>query len=142
MAQNIKASNEGNNQNRICCSDHYRRIATIGNRYRIYFRRGDRNSYEVGLKIMWIKQVPFSIKACSDNKCWQLFTGVLMSEIVNASNATVHGKIVQPKMRLYAAHETNVAVLMAAVRVFDPHQPPYGAIFFGSIGALGSMERR
>lgn len=52
-----------------------------------------------------------------------------MTEIVNASSAAVHGKAVAPKLRLYSAHENNVAALMAAVRVFEPHQPEYGSTF-------------
>lgn len=52
-----------------------------------------------------------------------------MNEIVNAANAAVHGETVQPKLRLYSAHENNVAALMAAARVFEPHQPQYGSTF-------------
>ncbi|XP_026329947.1 venom acid phosphatase Acph-1-like isoform X2 [Hyposmocoma kahamanoa] len=59
----------------------------------------------------------------------RLSAGVLMTEILNASNATVRGEAVEPKLRLYSAHENNVAAIMAAVRVFEPHQPRYGSTF-------------
>lgn len=51
-----------------------------------------------------------------------------MTEILNATNAAIGGQE-HPKLRLYSAHENNVAALMAAARVFKPHQPKYGATF-------------
>lgn len=52
-----------------------------------------------------------------------------MTDILNASNAAVRGEDVEPKLRLYSAHENNVAAIMAATRVFEPHQPRYGSTF-------------
>lgn len=52
-----------------------------------------------------------------------------MTEILNATNAAVRGEAVEPKLRLYSAHENNVAAIMAAARVFQPHQPRYGSTF-------------
>ncbi|KAM3962723.1 prostatic acid phosphatase [Aphomia sociella] len=59
----------------------------------------------------------------------KLATGVLMSEIINATNEAIQGNMDQYKLRLYSAHENNVAALMAAAHVFTPHQPNYGATF-------------
>ncbi|XP_026757466.2 venom acid phosphatase Acph-1-like [Galleria mellonella] len=59
----------------------------------------------------------------------KLATGVLMNEILNATNAAIAGDMEQYKLRLYSGHENNVAALMAAVNVFTPHQPNYGATF-------------
>lgn len=52
-----------------------------------------------------------------------------MDEILNATSRFIEGDTEQPKLRLYSAHENNVAALMAASRVFEPHQPSYGATF-------------
>lgn len=52
-----------------------------------------------------------------------------MTEIVNITSAALRGDVVEPKLRLYSAHENNVAAIMAAVKVFEPHQPRYGATF-------------
>lgn len=52
-----------------------------------------------------------------------------MAEIINATASAISGWLDQPKLRVYAAHENNVAALMAAARVFVPHQPKYGATF-------------
>lgn len=35
----------------------------------------------------------------------------------------------QPKLRIYSAHENNVAALMGVVGVFEPHQPNCGSSF-------------
>lgn len=51
-----------------------------------------------------------------------------MTEIVNVMNAAVRGQV-GPKLRLYSVHENNVAALMAAAKVFEPHQPRYGSTF-------------
>ncbi|CAH0404685.1 unnamed protein product [Chilo suppressalis] len=73
----------------------------------------------------------------------KLASGVLMSDILNATNAAVAGDRDQPKLRLYSAHENNVAALMAAARVFKAHQPNYGSTFslelrrFKSTGKYG-----
>ncbi|XP_028155951.1 venom acid phosphatase Acph-1-like [Ostrinia furnacalis] len=56
-------------------------------------------------------------------------SGLLMAEILNATNAAINGDLDQPKLRLYSAHENNVAALMSAARVFQAHQPNYGATF-------------
>lgn len=52
-----------------------------------------------------------------------------MDDILNATSSYIAGDTEQPKMRLYSAHENNVAALMAASNVFEPHQPNYGATF-------------
>lgn len=52
-----------------------------------------------------------------------------MAEILNATNAAINGDTDQPKLRLYSAHENNVAALMSAARVYQAHQPNYGATF-------------
>lgn len=49
-----------------------------------------------------------------------------MTEIIEAINAAIAGEE-QVKLRLYSAHEINVAALLAATGVFKPHQPNYGA---------------
>ncbi|XP_059059431.1 venom acid phosphatase Acph-1-like [Achroia grisella] len=59
----------------------------------------------------------------------KLATGVLMADILNATNAAIEGNMEQYKLRLYSGHENNVAAIMAAVNVFTPHQPNYGATF-------------
>ncbi|KAL0894600.1 hypothetical protein ABMA27_013163 [Loxostege sticticalis] len=56
-------------------------------------------------------------------------SGLLMAEILNATNAAINGDTDQPKLRLYSAHENNVAALMSAARVYQAHQPNYGATF-------------
>lgn len=59
----------------------------------------------------------------------RLASGVLMLEILNATNAMIMGNKDQPKLVLYSAHENNVAALMSAARVYTAHQPNYGATF-------------
>ncbi|KAJ2944615.1 hypothetical protein O0L34_g3970 [Tuta absoluta] len=59
----------------------------------------------------------------------RLASGVLMNEIRNVMSQFVHGREDGRKLRMYSAHENNVAALMAAVGVFEPHQPPYGSTF-------------
>ncbi|XP_045766165.1 venom acid phosphatase Acph-1-like [Maniola jurtina] len=57
----------------------------------------------------------------------RLTSGVLMSEIVNITKAAIAGNTEVAKLYLYSAHENNVAGLLAALRVFVPHQPKYGS---------------
>nr|XP_026487653.1 venom acid phosphatase Acph-1-like [Vanessa tameamea] len=57
----------------------------------------------------------------------RLSGGVLMAEIVEAIDAAIAGNEKQVKLRLYSGHENNVAALLAAARVFKPHQPKYGS---------------
>ncbi|XP_047545208.1 prostatic acid phosphatase-like [Vanessa atalanta] len=57
----------------------------------------------------------------------RLASGVLLADALNATNAAIEGKWDQPKLRLYSAHENNVAGFMAAMKVFKPHQPKYGS---------------
>lgn len=52
-----------------------------------------------------------------------------MNDILNYTSSYMDGDTEQPKLRLYSAHENNVAALLAATRVFEPHQPSYGATF-------------
>ncbi|XP_013200569.1 venom acid phosphatase Acph-1 [Amyelois transitella] len=59
----------------------------------------------------------------------RISAGVLMTEIIDSMNYAIKGYEDQPKMRLYSAHENNVAALMAAAKVFVPHQPSYGSTF-------------
>lgn len=71
-----------------------------------------------------------------------------MSEILNATDAAIAGDKDQPKLRLYSAHENNVAALMSAARVFQAHQPNYGATFslelrrFRGTGKYGITVRK
>lgn len=53
--------------------------------------------------------------------------GVLLHEIVNIMQLVVAGDQEQAKLHLYSAHETNVAALLAALKIFKPHQPKYGS---------------
>ncbi|VVC87702.1 unnamed protein product [Leptidea sinapis] len=57
----------------------------------------------------------------------RLASGVLMGDILNATNAIIDGSDKVPKLWLFSAHENNVAALMAASGVFYPHQPKYGS---------------
>ncbi|XP_069362120.1 venom acid phosphatase Acph-1-like [Maniola hyperantus] len=57
----------------------------------------------------------------------RLTSGVLMSDIVNKTKAAIAGNTDVAKLYLYSAHEDNVAALLAALRVFEPHQPIYGS---------------
>lgn len=52
-----------------------------------------------------------------------------MSDFVNVTSAAVQGIDVEPKLTIISAHENNVAALMAAARVFRPHQPGYCSTF-------------
>ena len=54
-----------------------------------------------------------------------------MQSIINITHCAVHNSSVplEPKLYLYSAHENNVAALMAAARVYEAHQPNYGATF-------------
>lgn len=56
--------------------------------------------------------------------------GVLMQDILNITSGVVYdNKEREPKLYLYSAHENNVAALMSASRVYQTHQPSYGATF-------------
>lgn len=55
------------------------------------------------------------------------YAGVLLMDILNATSSVIAGDKDRPKLYLISAHENNVAGLMAAIRVFKPHQPRYGA---------------
>ncbi|XP_028029190.1 prostatic acid phosphatase-like [Bombyx mandarina] len=57
----------------------------------------------------------------------RLSAGVLLNEILNATASYLSGDTEQHKARLYSAHENNVAAIMAAAKVFIPHQPNYGS---------------
>ncbi|KAI5632820.1 histidine phosphatase superfamily (branch 2) domain-containing protein [Phthorimaea operculella] len=59
----------------------------------------------------------------------RLSSGVLINEIRDVMTQFVNGRGGSQKLRMYSAHENNVAALMAAVGAFEPHQPPYGATF-------------
>ncbi|XP_049875552.1 venom acid phosphatase Acph-1-like [Pectinophora gossypiella] len=93
----------------------------------------------VGMKIpRWAAEVMPRIKEVTkieyaaefyNSEAIRLASGVLMGEIQKAMASVVSGSNEGPKMRVYSAHENNVAGLMAASRVFVPHQPPYGATF-------------
>lgn len=52
-----------------------------------------------------------------------------MDNILNYTSSYLAGDVEQPKLRLYSAHENNVAALLAAAKVFEPHQPNYGSTF-------------
>lgn len=54
-----------------------------------------------------------------------------MQFILNTTDSAIHNasKPVEPKLHLISAHENNVAALMAAARVFEAHQPNFGATF-------------
>ncbi|XP_050362292.1 venom acid phosphatase Acph-1-like [Nymphalis io] len=62
-----------------------------------------------------------------NNELIRLSGGVLMAEIIEAIDAAIAGNEEQVKLRLYSGHENNVAALLAAARVFKPHQPKYGS---------------
>ncbi|XP_026738505.1 venom acid phosphatase Acph-1-like [Trichoplusia ni] len=60
----------------------------------------------------------------------RIATGVLMQDILNITSGVVYdNKEREPKLYLYSAHENNVAALMSASRVYQTHQPSYGATF-------------
>ncbi|CAG5056632.1 unnamed protein product [Parnassius apollo] len=79
-------------------------------------------------KIKEMTKIEYAIEFY-DNDLTRLASGVLLADIVNASSMAIAGNLDQPKLRLYSAHENNVAGLMAAARVFQPHQPRYGSTF-------------
>ncbi|KPI93945.1 PREDICTED: venom acid phosphatase Acph-1-like [Papilio xuthus] len=83
---------------------------------------------EVMPKIKEMTKIEYAIEYYDDDLI-RIASGVLLGDIVNASTLAVAGDLDQPKMRLYSAHENNVAGLMAAARVFQPHQPKYGSTF-------------
>lgn len=62
-----------------------------------------------------------------NNELIKLASGVLLADVLNATTSLINGDRDQPKLRLYSAHENNVAGFMAAIRVFKPHQPKYGS---------------
>ncbi|XP_034828972.1 prostatic acid phosphatase-like [Maniola hyperantus] len=84
----------------------------------------------------WAQEVMPKIKemtkieyACEfyDSELIRLATGILLTDILNATNAARMGDREQPNLHLYSAHENNVAALMAGIGVFEPHQPKYGS---------------
>ncbi|KAI8427623.1 hypothetical protein MSG28_002109 [Choristoneura fumiferana] len=79
-------------------------------------------------QIKEMTKIEYAVETYS-SELLRLAAGVLMTDIVNATNRAVAGYLDQPKMRLYSAHENNVAAVMAAVRAFQAHQPNYGATF-------------
>ncbi|XP_075992077.1 venom acid phosphatase Acph-1-like [Anticarsia gemmatalis] len=66
-----------------------------------------------------------------NNELIKLASGVIMQNFLNETRAAIQnlGKPIEHNMFLIAAHENNVAGFMAAAKVFDPHQPKYGATF-------------
>ncbi|XP_023954747.1 prostatic acid phosphatase-like [Bicyclus anynana] len=76
-----------------------------------------------------IKQITKLEYACQfyDSELIRLSTGILLADILNATSAAMTEDREQPNLQLISAHENNVAALMAAVGVFEPHQPKYGS---------------
>ncbi|GBP59748.1 Venom acid phosphatase Acph-1 [Eumeta japonica] len=81
-------------------------------------------------QIKEMTKIEFELEFYTDELI-RLASGVLISSILDEIEEVIKrgDKEPSPKMRLYSAHENNVAALMAAVRVFRPHQPKYGATF-------------
>lgn len=50
-----------------------------------------------------------------------------MADFIEATTSAIRGDPIEPKLRIFSAHENNVAAVMAAARVFRPHQPGYGS---------------
>ncbi|XP_038207519.1 prostatic acid phosphatase-like [Zerene cesonia] len=57
----------------------------------------------------------------------RISAGGILADVVNATKAKIAGDNDQPKLFIYSAHEDNVASLLAASKVFVPHQPKYGS---------------
>uniref|UniRef100_A0AAU6PBP9 acid phosphatase n=1 Tax=Comana monomorpha TaxID=1555636 RepID=A0AAU6PBP9_9NEOP len=83
---------------------------------------------EVMPKIKDVTKIEFGIEFYN-SELIRLASGVLINDIKNDMEEAIRGNEEQPKLRIYSAHENNVAALMAAARVFQPHQPKYGSTF-------------
>ncbi|KAJ0181701.1 hypothetical protein K1T71_002423 [Dendrolimus kikuchii] len=83
---------------------------------------------EVMPDIKKVTKIEYAIEFYTDELI-RLAAGVLIEEILNVTSSYTSGDDDQPKLRLYSAHENNVAAIMAATRCFEPHQPNYGATF-------------
>ncbi|XP_052747269.1 venom acid phosphatase Acph-1 isoform X2 [Bicyclus anynana] len=60
----------------------------------------------------------------------RLTSGVLLADILNITKSAIAGNTDVAKLYLYSAHEHNVAALLAALRVWVPHQPKYASAAF------------
>ncbi|CAG9099888.1 unnamed protein product [Plutella xylostella] len=83
---------------------------------------------EVMPRIKQVTKLEYGYEFYTD-ELTRLATGVLMADIINSMHLAIAGDTEQPKLTLYSAHENNVAALLAAARVFTPHQPHYGSTF-------------
>ncbi|XP_072936538.1 uncharacterized protein [Epargyreus clarus] len=82
---------------------------------------------EVMEKIKEVTKIEYAVQFYNSDMI-RLASGVLLSDILNATDAAIAGNLDwQPKVRLYSAHENNVAGFLAAAKVFIPHQPKYGS---------------
>ncbi|CAH2104858.1 unnamed protein product [Euphydryas editha] len=81
---------------------------------------------EVMSKIKEVTKIEYGSEF-HNNEMIKLASGVLLADVLNATRALINGDRDQPKLRLYSAHENNVAAFMAAINVFKPHQPKYGS---------------
>ncbi|KAF5300268.1 hypothetical protein FQA39_LY11125 [Lamprigera yunnana] len=57
----------------------------------------------------------------------QLYGGPLLKNIIDHLNNTITDSLENPKIIVYSGHEINIVGLLSAMKVYNPHVPPYGA---------------
>ncbi|XP_035227650.1 testicular acid phosphatase homolog isoform X1 [Stegodyphus dumicola] len=55
----------------------------------------------------------------------RLRAGPLLQKIIEKMNLKLSGDIPDQKVQIYSAHDTNIAVVLAALNLFNMKQPPY-----------------
>ncbi|CAH0726538.1 unnamed protein product, partial [Brenthis ino] len=88
--------------------------------------KNDKWIEDVFSELKEVTKIDYSCLFYTDEQI-KLSTGVLLHEIVNIMKMAVAGDQEQAKLHLYSAHENNVAALLAALKIFKPHQPKYGS---------------